>query len=283
MNDQTILTFYGQKPGKTIAIFAGVHGNEIGGILALRQLITELESEAFQLKAGKLHLVFANLQAIARGTRFVDMNMNRAFYTTPDDPLEAMDLPYERDRALVLQEFLDDSDALLDLHSTDHESSPFIICETHSFEVAKKLPFRIVSTGWDAVHAGSTDAYMNMQGKVGVCVECGKHDDDDAKRQARQSIEIFLTHFGLIERDNLPAPVDQRRIHAREIYKAKEIFRLTPECTDLPEFARLKAGTIIGHDGEEPVIVEQDSILIFPKDGAANGAEAFVLGDESPL
>lgn len=284
MADPTILTFHAQGPQGVItrdpevAIFSGIHGNEIGGILAMRQLIRDLRDGKLVLKRGTLHLAFANLAAIALGTRFAQMNMNRAFHFHSADVAEELRLSYERLRAIELQILLEKSDALLDLHSTDHESSPFIICEPHSFDIARALPFSIVSTGWDAVHPGSTDAYMNRQGKVGICVECGQHDDPEAKQRARQSIEVFLMKHDMIDLPNPPMPVPQRHIRAREIYRAKQHFRLMLE--DLPEFAQLNPGTVIGVDGERAVTINRPSILIFPKDGAQAGEEAFVLGDE---
>lgn len=276
MSDPTVLTFKGQTPGKTLSIFAGIHGNEIGGILALRQLIEDLESETIVLKSGTLHLVFANLAAIARGVRFTDLNMNRAFHFYEEDAPRELRASYERKRALDLEPLLRESDALLDLHSTLTESSPLIICEEHSFDIARLLPFPIISTGWDNVHPGSTDAFMNAQGKVGICVECGQHEDPEAKDRARTSIEIFLRELGLVDTGIEVKPVEQRLMHARRIYKAKTLMRFEP--AEREQFCTLQKGELIGYDGDEEVFADQESILFFPKEGSTAGEEAFVLG-----
>lgn len=281
MSDPSVLTFRGKSPGKTLAIFAGIHGNETGGILALRQLIDDLHSERLVLDNGTLHLVFANLAAIARDVRFTELNMNRAFHFHSADVPEEGRLSYERMRAIDLQPILVQSDALLDLHSTLTETSPFIICEEHSFEIAKLLPFPIVSTGWDAVHAGSTDAFMNQQGKIGVCVECGQHGDPEAEQRARTSIEVFLWELGLMDTGPKVEPVAQRRIHARSIYKAHTHMRFTPPDRD--QFCVIQKGEVIGFDGDEEVRADQESILLFPKEGTTKGGEAFVLGEIRPL
>ena len=281
MKDPTILTFPGPVPGKTVAIFAGIHGNEIGGIFALRQLIDDLQTGKIILEKGTLHLAFANLAGIARGIRQTDLNMNRAFHSDGNKLPEADRSSYERLRALELQPLLDQSEALLDLHSTLTESSPFIICETHSFGIARLLPFSLISTGWDNVHGGSTDAYMNAQGKIGICVECGQHEDPEAKERARLSIAIFLNAMGLIDTEEKGGFSTQRRIHAKTIYKVVSSFALS--SVERPEFARLKQDELIGVDGAVPILAPTDSILIFPRKTATIGEEAFVLGEEQVL
>ena len=54
----------GSKDGKTLTIFAGVHGNEKVGINVLEKLINTLE-----VSVGKVYLVFANPSAIKKNVR----------------------------------------------------------------------------------------------------------------------------------------------------------------------------------------------------------------------
>ena len=281
LKDPTLLTFRGKNPGKTLSIFAGVHGNEIGGVLALRDLIKDIKDDKIIIKNGTLHLVFANPTAISLGVRQTDMNMNRSFHVNNSDVPIELQRAYERQRAISLQILLDESDALLDLHSTLTETSPLVICEKHSFEIAKLLPFPLVSTGWDQVHPGSTDAYMNLQGKVGICVECGQHNDPEAKARARTSIEIFLRELDLVNTNIKSEPVLQRHVRARFIYKATTCMTFIPAHRE--QFCNVKKGELLGMDGDKEVRAGQESILFFPKEGAKNGEEAFVLGEVLPF
>lgn len=64
----------GARPGPTIVVMGGMHGDEIAGTLAARQL------KNWQVKSGTLVLVpNANVPAIKANRRFVGRNMNALF------------------------------------------------------------------------------------------------------------------------------------------------------------------------------------------------------------
>lgn len=268
-----VYTLVGSKPGKTLTIIGGVHGDEICGIKALEEIISSIS-----IDSGRVHFVYGNLRAIKLNKRQVEMNLNRAFR------LEGMLLKkerqsYERQRALEIMSFLDESDALLDVHSSNTPASvPFIICEPHSFEVASHLPFNIRSYGWDVVHPGGTDYYMNRKGKIAICVECGHHLDPRAPQLAKDSIMIFLHIMGVIN-GSVPSReiINQRIIYAREIYFSKVNF--TP-FREFAEFELLSEGELIGVDGNSYILSPKNSCIIFPRKRDNPGEEAFVLGEE---
>ncbi len=72
---ETIIKKTSENPGKIIAIFCGVHGNERAGIIAAEKALQELV-----ITAGTVYFVFANPRAIEIGKRFVEKNLNRCFY-----------------------------------------------------------------------------------------------------------------------------------------------------------------------------------------------------------
>ena len=181
-----------------------------------------------------------------------------------------------------MQLLLKESDGLLDLHSTTKESTPLAICEPHSFDIARKLSVQIISSGWDAIHPGSSDGYMNKTGKIGICVECGQHSDERTPRRARSSIGIFLREMGLTDTSNFPHDMSTKRhIQVRERYVARKTFSLSEDVAEnLPDFGRLEVGTLIGHDGRKPVHLAKSSIVLFLKKIALPGEESFILADE---
>ncbi|KPQ28596.1 MAG: succinylglutamate desuccinylase [Marinobacter excellens HL-55] len=67
------------NPNKeALIISAGIHGNETAPIEVLNSLVTELLAGAWQL-ACPLLLILGNPPAMAAGSRFIDVNMNRLF------------------------------------------------------------------------------------------------------------------------------------------------------------------------------------------------------------
>jgi succinylglutamate desuccinylase len=279
MTNFETITKTGANPGRTFSIIAGIHGDEPCGIRAFEELLPSLEIET-----GTVHFIYGNPEAIARNVRQTEINLNRAF--RPEDTLtESEKGSYERKRALEIMKYLDESDAMLDIHSSGTKGSmPFIICEPHSFPVAEKLPFALRSYGWDNIHSGSTDYYMNKAQKMGVCVECGYHDDVSAVEKAKESIVAFLRIFGAISGDmpasatNAPANLPpQKTIKAKSTYRTKADFSPTEDFAD---FQKITRGQVVGFDGEHKVIFDADGYIIFCRKRDSAFEEAFVVGGD---
>lgn len=159
--DDSILKIVGEKPGKTVAVFGGIHGNELAGVMAIKNL-----RDKIKISAGTVYFVIANVKAVEKIERFLEKNLNRLFKqdTQPNS--------WEEERAIELMKILDSCDALLDIHGYNGpEDEPFIITDGPGVDVAKKLNFRHVITGFSQA-AGGTDSYMFNQSKIGVCCEC---------------------------------------------------------------------------------------------------------------
>lgn len=69
-----VLKKEGALPGKTVAVFGGVHGNEGAGIHAVRNAHKTLE-----IKRGVVYFVEANPLAIQNNVRAINKNLNVAF------------------------------------------------------------------------------------------------------------------------------------------------------------------------------------------------------------
>ncbi len=275
-SDPSIIVKKGRNPGKIVTIMGGVHGNEPCGVEALRKAIEEIE-----IINGKVYFIFANLAAYALGIRQTQMNLNRAFRHGNSLTGEEK-TSYERIRALELMPYLRKSVALLDIHSSSNQrSTPFIICEPHSFDVAKRLPFPIRSHGWDKIEPGGTDYYVNknpFKGK-GICIECGYHLDPEAPKRAYESILIFLRLMNMVDGDkNIPINSAQKQIDASFIYHTKTDFSVV--SGSFPDFGRINEGTVIGYDGNRAITAPFDGVVIFPQNCGGPGEEAFIFGRE---
>lgn len=274
MHDPSIIVKEGKLPGRTVTVMGGVHGNEPCGVEAVQRAVREIE-----IKRGKVYFIIANLAAIEHSVRQTDMNLNRAF--RPEATLTEKERgSYERKRALELMPYLDESEALLDIHSSmSKESIPFIICEPHSFGIAKKLPFPIRSHGWDAIEPGGTDSYMNRRSPKGngICIECGYHLDPEAPKRAFDSIQVFLRLMDIIDGESELQEYRQREIDACFIYHTTENFEV---AEDFADFQRLGEDELVGYDGRRPVYAPFDGVIIFARNRETAGEEAFIMGKE---
>ena len=66
----------GERPGPTVVVTGGVHGNEPAGCEALLRVLAQLQRERLPLR-GELWGVAGNLRALAAGRRYVDRDLNR--------------------------------------------------------------------------------------------------------------------------------------------------------------------------------------------------------------
>lgn len=272
-NKPVIVKRQGQRPGPTLVVMAGVHGNEKIGVVALKEAI-----KTIPIKAGVVFYVIANTLALERELRLIDMDLNRAF--KDDKKLSSEEKrSYERGLAKQLMPYLDKADALLDLHSVPTvPATPFVICEKNGMDIARKLPFPVRSSGWDKVHSGSTDGYMNERDKIGICVECGQYNDPQVLDRSLQSIKIFLALMGVIkEKQSLDDYAGQRVVIVDYIYRCQSYFNLVRK---IPDFTLVRRGKVIGVDAKEKVRAPYEGIVVLVKEAKKPGEEVFVMGKE---
>jgi len=266
--DEAIITLEGSRAGPTVAVFAGVHGNELAGIRVVNYLRRNIE-----LTAGTLHLVYGNPRAIDAQTRFVEKNLNRCFQ---ESALSGD--TYEEKRAVTLMQLLDTCDALLDLHAYNEphgEATPFVITEENAFSLVSQFDVSYVITGIDAIEKGGTDAYMSNQGKVGICVELGAISTPDVYIDLGIATALqFLYHFGLITERPAPHKRTQSilRVQGKHIRQSEDF----SFAKNFMTFEAVQAGQLICIDGGVPIHATEDVRLLFSSGMKPVGVEAYL-------
>ncbi|MBP9822378.1 MAG: succinylglutamate desuccinylase/aspartoacylase family protein [Candidatus Pacebacteria bacterium] len=267
MGTDSIVKKVGKLPGKTVAVFAGVHGNEKVGILTLDKFIKELEIES-----GIAYFVYANPPAIEKNVRMVDKNLNRLFFR------ENTGDTYEDKRAVELMDILDECEALLDLHSYNSESGDqFAITEENGYDLVSKMDFPIVASGFSNL-GGGTDGYMHKKGKIGICIECGTTNKHESfLGLAENSIYQFLQYFGCIEKRVEYSNVSQRHLRVKEIISKKnDNFRFSKEFRT---FDLLPAGEPFMFDGDVQRTALNNECILFPQPKTKVGDDAGIIGE----
>jgi len=249
----------GNREGKTIAVVAGVHGNEKAGVEAIKSLLP------FKINQGRLIFVIANEKAIEKNVRFIETDLNRLFNCKTPETME-------KRIANKMKPLLNQADAMLDLHSSfSKDTFPFCICEENSVEVAKQLPGKIILTGLTKFHKGSTDEYMYKHGKIGICIECGYLNSKKARDIAKKAVRSFCIAFGIIKGRNRKK--EQRILKATELYKNKSTFKLKKSFKDFE-----KVNCLIGLDGKEKI--KAKGYILFAQSQKNPKKECFVIANE---
>ncbi len=267
------------KPGSSVLITALMHGNELCGAWALKELL------ASRIKpiAGKLTLAFCNLDAFDRfdkdnhdASRFVDVDLNRVWSRERlDNPKSA-----EGRRAAELRPWVEQADHLLDIHSMHEPSPPLLVVGTlpRNIDFGFKLGIPrhlIVDPGHpDGVRMRDFAQFGDARGDaLAVLVECGFHGDLASLDVARKVSARFLLSTGVISAHQLPSGWAG---HNDEAATKQEVFKVTQAVVaSTLDFVFTKPwqgmecipnkGTVIGFDNGTPVETPYDDcVLIMP-------------------
>jgi hypothetical protein len=307
----------GAPTGPNVTLVGGVHGNERIGVEVLDALrlallraapLTTANNLFPVLKRGSVTLVYGNPSAQRIGKRGSEphADLNRCF---PRDLLEASEgvkdaLSYEHRRAEELGPIFASSDLLVDLHSTNKPSPPFVRLSgydkvpTQLLEISGRLPATMLLL--DPKHligdgnVALTDEFVGVCGGMGICYESGLASDlsrDKIDSITRGLLQILHHDMEVLEfvdaegrtgcSGNLPLGVGQNTT-ARDAYEITQVFKLTSKGFQWADgvgeenFQRVPAGQSIGYVGSEPFAVNYDSHIVFPKVPALWKIDAYV-------
>ena len=272
MSNIKVIERLGKSPGKTIVLLAGVHGNETCGVEAFKELIPNLS-----ISSGKVIFIYANIEAIKQNKRQIDYNLNRCFLKNQPEEIKKT---LESKTAKEIMPYLEKADLILDIHASFTEGSmPFLICDEQQLEKSKIFDVDIISYNWDSFEPGSTEYYMNLQGKPGFCIECGFLGNKESNEKAKQAILNFLAFARCINRE-VKERENQRIIKIKSIYKNKDKFTLSRIFKD---FEKLSEKTLIGLDGREKIFADKGDIILFARNSQGLEEECFLLAEERLL
>jgi predicted deacylase len=166
-----------------LAIVGGIHGDEPCGPAAVGGLI-----EAAPAVERPVKLIVANEEALERGVRYVDEDLNRAF---PGDPEAAT-----REGRLAVELLREIRDLpTLALHSTQSYGAPFALTDwLEAFDAAVFSHLSVdavIETG--SFSEGRLVEYPNV-----LEVECGYQRSAEAAENARMLCHEFLAATGAL-------------------------------------------------------------------------------------
>lgn len=267
MSNIKVIEKLGKTQGKTAVILAGVHGNEICGIIAFDKIIPSLE-----IKSGKVLFIYSNLEAIRQNKRFIEENLNRCFL-----PIQSKEVSQtlEGKTAKEIEPYLDGADFLLDIHASNSINSiPFVITDDNSLEIAETIPCKIISLNWDSFEKGTTDHYMHLNNKKGICFESGYTKDQKSVNRAEDAIISFLTNLDFIEGI-------KEQIGKKEYFKIVSIYKNNKfpfkKSRDFGDFEVLKEKTLIGKEGNKDVFLDAGFAVLFVRDREDLDNECFLV------
>ncbi len=304
----SVYQFLGLQPGPKLLVLGAVHGNETCGTKAIERTQQEILDGALRIERGSFTMVpITNPLAYQLKRRHGDRNLNRNMRVT-DPPLD-----FEDSVANQLCPLLEAHDILLDLHSFHTPGIPFALIgppnncgDLEPFSKADQEESLALRLGVDRFVEGWLDTYaqgvrdrlargaeahvdygvgttetIRRFGGMGITLECGQHDDEQAPELAYRAIRATLAHLGMASMEPMPLPARQPEVI--RLYRVWDRLHAEDRFTqDWRSFQKISRGEVIAerHDGTE-LSADQDGWIVFPNPNAQVDQEWFYLANRS--
>ena len=306
------INYTGLGKGPRLIITGAVHGNETCGTKAIGRVMEEIDSGSLTITAGSVTFVpVTNPLAYALVRRSGDRNLNRNLFPS-DDPQD-----FEDQVANWLCPLLAQHDVLLDLHSFNADSEPFVMMGPQNNDgplqpfahadqeraLARRLGVRRFVDGWLATYGqgvqrrmrdqsqlatvlrygvGTTE-YMRSTGGYALTLECGQHNEPAAPDVAYRAIINTLAFLKVIDAPE-PAPVAIGQMEALSMVVVHDkADKNDAFIRQWSSFDPVSKGQQIGvrADGT-PVTSELDGRILFPAANAGANEEWYYLTRANP-
>jgi predicted deacylase len=297
-----VFDYNSRRPGPTLALVGSVHGNEPCGSVALKRLKAKLDSGAITLKAGKLAIIpTANAEALARGVRQVEWNLNRGLYHRQPHEITK----HEHKLANTICDVLDRSDKLLDLHSNPGGTEPFLfiggnnLAEKEFARALAPVTQRVIwnwedafrKAGEDERYSWSVAGYMRHQNKPGITLECGLNGDPAANDVAYAGAILEMESLGIIsaktarrEMSGLELPTTDKTPRYAKMHSVIFNRQSAQLAQPFKNFDPVKKGEVLAFNGNaERIAAPASGFAIIPDPKALPDAElVYVAVNEEP-
>ena len=269
-----VWSFEAQAPGPHVAVVALNHGNEIAGAILLERWLRA----GLRPAAGRLSLIFANLDAYARfspddptASRFLEEDFNRIW---DRELLDGPGRSSELRRARVLRPLLEGADVVLDLHSMLWPSDPLLLIATTAAErLALSVgtpPLVVCDPGHEA--GRRLIDHLGVHGRKGLLLEAGSHWEAATVELMEEAALRLLTLCGL-----LPGVAPTRAARLARVTQA-----VTARTADFGFLRPWRggevipaAGTLVALDGAREIRTPHDDcLLVMPSLRTAPGLTA---------
>ncbi|MFT5683926.1 MAG: putative deacylase [Myxococcota bacterium] len=254
------------RPGPTVCISTGIHGNERAPVVAMQRLASALSADG--IAAGSLLLVLGNPEAWAQDRRYSrdGVDLNRCFTA---EILGQSPGHYEERRAGVLAEAVAAVDVLVDFHCTVEPGGRFAMHhpdDVQHRDVAALLDAPVVLRDPKLLFGGcSFDEHVSTRGGVGICYETGWIGDPTCE-PGRILDEMRSVLCGLGVLDGVPSRrADQRRLVLTGVLRCSPSGFAWADGVG-ENLQALPAGAMLGVCGDGSTLTLPDAAtLVFPK------------------
>ena len=287
----------GLKPGPTLLITGGIHGNEPAGVVAAERVLPRLMQYRAAIH-GEVVFLRGNTRALERKVRYVDVDFNRQWINRTiavnksSDPSTSEGIE-QRELLLDLSEAISRARGevyFLDLHTTSADGEPFAtVGDTlRNRGFALKFPLTIV-LGLEEQIEGTLLEYLNNLGAITLGFEAGQHEALSSVDHHEAVIWNAVVATGNLEREQVAdfehwqtilnrAGRGSRVIEVRYRHsiEAEDNFRMEP---GFRSFEPVRRGRLLATDCHGEISACENGLILMPLYQAL-GDDGFFLARE---
>lgn len=286
--------FVGETTGATLIVVGSVHGNEPGGMIALKKISRQLKERQLELR-GRINFLAGNTRALRRNVRFIEADLNRLWtsWNLSKNSLQIAE-DYEQHELLeIFDEILataKDEVYVLDLHSTSAPGRPFAtVGDTlRNRRFAQKFPVTIL-LGIEEQLDGTMLEYLNNAGAVTLGFEGGQHNSPETVDNHEALIWLAMVNSGILAKENVPdlekhyrtlsaATKNQRllEVRHREAITPEDEFEMNP---GFENFETIKRGQVLAKNKRGEIKAVESGLILMPL-YQKQGEDGFFIGRE---
>ena len=273
----------GSENGPTMVVFAGIHGNEKAGVLAVERVLARIRKENFYFK-GNVHFIMGNITALNKDVRFMDADLNRIWTHDKMKELKADSFLLDSETREQIQIYALIKEILstergpfyfLDLHTTSSPSVPFVTISDslNNRKFASYFPVPVV-LGIEEYLEGPLLTFINDHGYIALGFEGGQHTDPESVVNCEYFVWKSLVHSGCIDREQV-ADFDKYRKHFASLCCSHQFFEITYRYAlsngedfemrpDFENFESIHRDQLLAFSGGREIRSEQKGRIFMP-------------------
>lgn len=293
--NRIIASYEGVEKGPLFVCFGGVHGNERAGVHAIDLVGKMLEVEPitnpdFHYR-GKFLGVRGNIQALEKGVRFIERDLNRSLtkanvervMSQPAESLLAEDREIRDIVELIRHEiktYQPDHMIVMDLHTTTAYGGIFTIAaddDPESIRLAVGLQAPVIMGVTKGLRGTTIEFFSSGLFDVkttSVVFEAGQHEEALSVNRSIAAIINCMSSIGSVPAEDVENQHNYLLIeYSRNLPKVAEmVMRYEVNSDDnfvmqpnFKNFNQIKKGDLLAHDKSGPIYAPEAGLLLMPK------------------
>ncbi|WGH76463.1 succinylglutamate desuccinylase/aspartoacylase family protein [Tenacibaculum tangerinum] len=264
----------------TVIFFAGIHGNEIAGVIALNSIISHVEKEAIHFR-GNMYAICGNIAAIKKNVRYNKVDLNRIWSQELMHQQQGEDIPeFEEQTAIynAIKDIVNHNQGpfyFIDLHTTSSDSIPFITISdslnNRKFSSNFKIPTIL---GIEEFLEGPLLTFINEFGHVSIGFEAGQHFKESSVDNCIAFVWLALVASGCVAKKDVEKMAfyehylsmynenqEFYEIKYRYVIKEGELFNMLEGFSN---FDRISVGDALAMSESKTITAEFDGKIFMP-------------------